>query len=128
MPSPSELERVDQEAQAMRDEGDALAPFSRAAPTAEGEIGVRLSPEQQLVELTKEMEQFDNGSMQLPAVGTFERKLEALINEHSIEGCGADTPDFILARFLRLQLAIFDATVRRRRHWYGEREGLIRNG
>lgn len=117
MPNPSELERADQE------------QFDRAAPTPCGDLGEQLycvpkTREQIEADIAKEMEYFDNGKIDMPGVGDFERKLEALINEHSMEGCGGDTPDFILARFLRLQLEIFHVTVRRREHWHG-RDGKL---
>jgi hypothetical protein len=37
----------------------------------------------------------------------FEKELASLINRHSLEN-GSDTPDFILARFLRQALDAFD--------------------
>lgn len=64
---------------------------------------------------------FDDGTQQTPGIGDFEKKLEVLINAYSMEGAGGNTPDFILARFLRLQLALFDSTVRRREHWHGRK-------
>jgi len=111
MPNPSELARQE---------------YDRAAPSAEGEIGVKMLTREELVaRVTKEMEDFDNGQLNQPALGSFERKLEQLLNEHSMEGAGGDTPDFILARFLRLQLDIFHHTVRRRDHWYGRDKELV---
>ena len=53
--------------------------------------------------------------------GSFSYELEQLINEHSIEG-GSDTPDFILAQYLKNCLDNFDMCVRKRDDWYG-REG-----
>lgn len=40
----------------------------------------------------------------------FERELAALINKHSLEG-GSDTPDFVLAQYLRRCLEAFDLAV-----------------
>ena len=54
--------------------------------------------------------------------GSFPAELEDLINKHSIEG-GSDTPDFILAEYLRQCLNTFDMCVRRRESWYGRRTG-----
>lgn len=118
MPNPSELERQAQE------------QFDRAAPTAEGEIGERIdyavpmSREDQLKNLEIEMDRFDKGDIVPPATSKFEKELEQLINYHSLENA-SNTPDFILARYLRLQLDIFDRTIRRRDHWYGRNEELV---
>jgi hypothetical protein len=49
--------------------------------------------------------------------GTFPHELEQLINKHSIEG-GSNTPDFILAEYLKQCLIAFDMCVRRRDEWY----------
>ena len=48
----------------------------------------------------------------------FQSELASLINRHSMEN-GCNTPDFILASFLKAQLEIFDATVVARSKWYG---------
>lgn len=48
-----------------------------------------------------------------PPAGSFQSDLEKLINQHSIEG-GSNTPDFILACFLRQCLEAFDMATRRR--------------
>ena len=48
----------------------------------------------------------------------FEKDLETLINANSMES-ESDTPDFILAEYLRGCLALFGKTVRRREEWYG---------
>lgn len=62
--------------------------------------------------------EFDIGEYRQPGTSGFEKELEVLINRYSMEN-ESDTPDFILARFLRLQLDVFSRTVRRREHWYG---------
>ncbi len=49
---------------------------------------------------------------------TFQQKLEALINENSMEN-GSNTPDFILAEFLIHCLATFDKVTKQRDEWYG---------
>ena len=48
----------------------------------------------------------------------FERDLEHLINRHCVEN-ESDTPDFILADYLRRSLDVFNATIRARDKWYG---------
>lgn len=48
----------------------------------------------------------------------FRAELEALINKHSMEN-GSNTPDFILADFLRGTLANFDLAIKARERWYG---------
>ncbi len=48
----------------------------------------------------------------------FLTELKVVINRHSMEN-GSDTPDFILATFLRDCLAAWDRAVRRREKWYG---------
>ena len=55
-----------------------------------------------------------------PPKGSFQKELEHLINCKSIEG-GSDTPDFILAEYLRQCLDAFDMATRRREEWYGRR-------
>lgn len=102
MPNPSELERAEKE-QCL------VAPMSR---------------EDQLKHLETEMQRFDEGDIVPPATSKFEKELEQLINRYSLEN-GSNTPDFILARFLRMQLDIFDRTIRRREHWYGRTEELV---
>lgn len=49
---------------------------------------------------------------------TFEKELEKLINKHSLES-DSDTPDFILAKYLKSCLLAFNGATRRREKWYG---------
>lgn len=51
-------------------------------------------------------------------MGSFEKELEELINKHCIEN-DSNTPDFILAAFMRKCLDAFNAGVNRRDKWYG---------
>lgn len=51
----------------------------------------------------------------------FRKELEQLINKHSMEN-GSNTPDFILADFLVLCLAAFDAGVQVRETCYGRKK------
>ena len=48
----------------------------------------------------------------------FLKELENIINRNSMEN-RSDTPDFIIAEFLKGCLDIFDRTVNRRSDWYG---------
>jgi hypothetical protein len=48
----------------------------------------------------------------------FEKQLEHIINCHSIEN-ESNTPDFILAEYLRGCLDVFAKTVTAREKWYG---------
>jgi len=48
----------------------------------------------------------------------FEKALEHLINVHSMEN-GSDTPDFLLAQYLRGCLENFNTVVKARSRWYG---------
>jgi len=50
---------------------------------------------------------------------SFEKELEDLINRHCMENA-SDTPDFILAYYLKSCLDAFDTAVRRRTEWYGK--------
>jgi len=50
--------------------------------------------------------------------GTFPEELEDLINKHSLEG-GSNTPDFILAEYLKQCLETFNMCIQRRENWYG---------
>ena len=49
----------------------------------------------------------------------FRSELEQVINRHSMEERGGNTPDFILAEYLNNCLKIFDETTRARDRWYG---------
>jgi hypothetical protein len=49
----------------------------------------------------------------------FEKDLIALINRHSMEN-GSNTPDFILASYLRSCLDNFNRVSRWRERWYGK--------
>lgn len=51
----------------------------------------------------------------------FLTELEHLINKHSMES-GSNTPDFILARFLKGVLVDFNVAVMGRDGWYGNRK------
>lgn len=48
----------------------------------------------------------------------FERELRGLINTHSIENA-SNTPDFILAQYLTIQLEVFAEIVDDREVWHG---------
>lgn len=50
--------------------------------------------------------------------GTFESDLRDLINRHSMEQHGGDTPDFMLANFLHEQLRLFNRITRARGQWH----------
>ena len=118
MPNPSEMERVEQERQT----------YDRGAPTAAGELGdvcVIPTRDERLKLLEVDMQRFDKGDIVPPAAEShFEKELEQLINKYSMEN-GSNTPDFLLARYLRLQLDLFERCVRRREHWFGRVEELV---
>lgn len=44
----------------------------------------------------------------------FQKALENLINQYSMERAGADTPDFLLAEYLNMCLTAYSRTVNRR--------------
>ena len=48
----------------------------------------------------------------------FERDLAALLNKYSAEN-GSNTPDYVLAAYLRGCLAAFDLATRSRDDWHG---------
>lgn len=48
----------------------------------------------------------------------FTDELEHLINKYSLEN-QSDTPDFILARYLKMCLDNYNAAIQQREHWYG---------
>lgn len=48
---------------------------------------------------------------------SFAEDLETLINFYSME-CGSDTPDFILADYIRECLGAFNRATRQRDQWY----------
>lgn len=50
-------------------------------------------------------------------MNTFENELKDLINRYSMEN-GSDTPDFILAAYMKRCLDNFDATMKERKEWY----------
>jgi len=49
---------------------------------------------------------------------TFEKELEHLINRYSVEN-ESNTPDFLLAQFVRGCLTVFAGVTMQREHWYG---------
>lgn len=50
-------------------------------------------------------------------MSSFIKELEELINKHSQEN-GSDTPDFILAAYLKDSLAAFNNATNWRKQWY----------
>ena len=60
----------------------------------------------------------DAAAPPVPIPTQFQLALESLINRHSIEN-ESDTPDFILAQYLRGCLDVWDHTIRERDRWYG---------
>jgi predicted HAD superfamily Cof-like phosphohydrolase len=59
----------------------------------------------------------------VPERPSFLRELESLINRHSLEG-GSNTPDFVLASYLKSCLATWDLHTQERDRWYGNRSIL----
>lgn len=62
---------------------------------------------------------------------SFEKELEHLLNRHSVEN-ECNTPDFVLAAYIRSCLDAFNEAVRARDSWYGidpqpgwQRTGLL---
>lgn len=53
-----------------------------------------------------------------PALASFGRELQLLINKYSREN-GSNTPDFILAEYIMGCLLAFDQAVESRDRWYG---------
>ena len=58
--------------------------------------------------------------MNEPTMTAFEKELEHLINRYSLEN-DSDTPDFLLAGYLRSCLEIVVGIIRQRERWYGRR-------
>lgn len=56
----------------------------------------------------------------------FEKELEQLINCHSIEN-ESDTPDFILAQYIRKCLDAWNESTRARDKWYNYNQESITN-
>jgi hypothetical protein len=54
--------------------------------------------------------------------GEFAKELESLINRYSQEN-GSDTPDFVLAGYLRDCLSAWNTAVKARERWYGRKCG-----
>jgi len=53
----------------------------------------------------------------------FEKELTGLINKYSLENI-SNTPDFILADYLRDCLEILDYAIRDREKWYGKKNKI----
>ena len=51
----------------------------------------------------------------------FEKELERLLNRYSMEN-GSNTPDFILARYLKGCLRLFNTALNTRAGWYGRHD------
>ena len=58
--------------------------------------------------------------MSEPGLSEFERELANLINRYSLEN-DSDTPDFMLAAYLRSCLEVVAGFIRQREKWYGRR-------
>jgi hypothetical protein len=58
----------------------------------------------------------------------FEKELTELLNKNSQESSGANTPDFILAKYLIACLAAYDEAVRQREIWYDHKTPSKRTG
>jgi hypothetical protein len=61
-------------------------------------------------------------NLELVLEGTFDDYLRRGINHHSLEA-GSDTPDFILAEYLRRCLENFDLTMQHRATWFEPQDG-----
>lgn len=57
---------------------------------------------------------------------TLQAQIQELLNEHSAE-TGSNTPDFILARYLKDCLDAFNNAVLARSNWYGNIDNTIEN-
>lgn len=57
----------------------------------------------------------------------FRNELTNLINRYSMEN-GSNTPDFLLAEYLTVQLNTWDQFVGRREVWHGRKEPLRNDG
>ena len=55
---------------------------------------------------------------------TFGRALQELINSYSMEN-GSNTPDFVLADYVKDVLHLFNQTVNRREEWYGRKADRV---
>ena len=53
---------------------------------------------------------------------SFLEELTRLLNKHSMEASGGNTPDYILAKYLLACLDAFDSAVRHREEWYSKDE------
>lgn len=51
----------------------------------------------------------------------FESELTQLVNRYSLES-GSNTPDYILAQYIRNSLNAFNAAVNMREEWYGRNQ------
>lgn len=56
---------------------------------------------------------------------TFQEELSMLLNKHSQEN-DSNTPDFILAEYLKNCLNAFNLATNRRENWYGHIPGFIK--
>lgn len=54
----------------------------------------------------------------------FEKELSALINRHCLEN-ESNTPDFILANFLKNCMVIFNHATQKRDNWYGGKRSIL---
>lgn len=57
---------------------------------------------------------------------TFEKELASVINRFSKENY-SDTPDFILAQYMRDCLLAFNSAIEKRRIWWGEKPKFEEN-
>jgi hypothetical protein len=54
----------------------------------------------------------------------FEKELESLLNRYSKE-VDSDTPDYVLAHYIKYSLKAFNQAVNLREEWYGRKENNL---
>lgn len=54
----------------------------------------------------------------------FRDEIRTVLNRYSMEN-GSNTPDFVLAKFLKNCLHTFDLAVKERDNWYGGKQSIL---
>ena len=64
------------------------------------------------------------GQLEINQMNTFQEELEALLNRYSLE-IESDTPDYVLAHYIKYSLKAYNQATNLREEYYGRRENNL---
>ena len=86
--------------------------------------GTAMEPDEMLEKVYLFQEEMHSGMPDIPVSEatqgrpTFQKSLEILLNNYSMERTGGNTPDYMLAEYLTMCLTAFGKVVNERQEWY----------